>query len=76
MDNPKPKLYITMDKEGMFLWFSAFAPTRQGRGVFQNGLAASKTRLPISWYGGALKIGECKEIDIDDILCQASCVKN
>lgn len=67
----KPKIYITQDKDGMYLWFSIFKPTIV-HGVFKNDMAATKTRLPQSWFGGILQNGECREIDIEYLLCQAT----
>ncbi|MDR1533939.1 MAG: hypothetical protein LBU64_02415 [Planctomycetota bacterium] len=70
--NKKPLLYLTRDDDGLHLWFSLEPPRlrkiRDGHGEsrYRHRLAES-FRLPLSWFGGLLKTGECRIFDPDEL---------
>ena len=62
----RPLLYLTCDRDGLHLWFAQGKP-RKKNGIFWHPLAASKTRLPLSWYDGLIDMDTCQEYDPIDI---------
>lgn len=71
LSDVKPQFYLTRDDDGIHLWFTATKPelvTVRPRGKrFRARFEGGKIRLPISWYGGIIKIGECKTVPIEEI---------
>lgn len=65
----KPKLYLTCDRDGMHLWFCTWAPLPGKEGIYRHDLPGAKIRIPMSWYSGIMEIGECIEINPEQ-LCQ------
>ncbi len=66
MDSPKPKLYLTRDGCGIFLWLSMYPPRKsQKTKNFQCPLCGWKMRIPESWYQEIIDIGECREYCVE-----------
>lgn len=63
----KPRLYITRDAEGIFLWFGVDRPAFHQRNKRFRALA-ERLRLPVSLYGEKIGIGEMRAFDPDAML--------
>lgn len=62
MRTKRPLVYLTWDVSGMFLWIGGRPQKNRNSGVFENE-DATKIRFPVSWYGGLVDEGECREYD-------------
>lgn len=62
-------LYLTWDASGMFLWLG-LRPVRNkigaGYSPFRNA-GAVRLRVPVSWFGGLVDEGECREVDLEEV---------
>lgn len=63
----KPKMHVTWDSTGMFLWIGR-KPVRKGMRRVYSCDSATRIRLPVSWFGGIVDEGGCKSFDLDSIL--------
>ena len=65
--NRKPKLYVTRDEDGIFLWFGIDRPTFHGkRKRFQ--ALANRIRLPVSWYDDVVDMGSIRAFDVEEVM--------
>lgn len=74
----KPMFYLSWDASGMYLWLGS-RPKKSGedrlyRQVDTNGRSvpnAVRMRLPVSWFGGLVDEGGCREFDPEITLGEA-----
>lgn len=68
LSDDMPMFYLTRDRDGIFLWFAVGAPMQHGgKGAFKHEYAASKTRLPESWFRSIIGMYECRAYDAFDL---------
>ena len=62
----KPYLVMTHDESGMFLWMTTKLPYRKDNHFVCSDKAASRMRIPVSWFGGMLEQGRSIIRDIEE----------
>lgn len=62
MAEKKPKFYVTWDKSGMYLWLGQRPSKKWATDLYESD-AATRMHLPISWFGGLVNEGGCREFD-------------
>ena len=69
MPEAKPKIYLTWDPTGMFLWLGQRPQKRREDGIYFCN-AAVRFRMPVTWFGGLVDEGKCHEFDPEEIFAR------